>query len=60
MELDELAALKTMGNQKKRKELFEKQLQMLINDNGLYHDFKERFRKSRYIHNYRGFEEEED
>ena len=46
MELDELAALHSLGDQKKRREMFEKQLQMLMNDTHLYKDFKDRFCKT--------------
>ena len=46
MELDEMAALHSLGNQKRRREMFEKQLQMLLNDTHLYKDFKDRFCKT--------------
>jgi hypothetical protein len=42
--LDELAAVHNQsGNNKKKKEMFEKQLQILINDTNLFRDFREKF-----------------
>lgn len=45
MELGELAALQRCGNYKRKKDVFEKQLNILINDNNLFKDFKEKISK---------------
>lgn len=45
MDLDELTELKKCGNPKKKRDLFEKQLQMLINDTVLFKEFKEKLSK---------------
>jgi hypothetical protein len=41
MDLNELAELQKCGSFKKKREIFEQQLQILINDDLIFKDFKE-------------------
>ena len=42
MELGELAALQLCGNYKKKRDTFDKQLNLLLNDEHLLRDFKDK------------------
>lgn len=49
MELEELAEVHRVAAYKKKKEIFEKQLNLLINDSNLFRDFRDKMRKIIFI-----------